>query len=90
MNEYLETVVRMTLLPGERQIQGSIHSRLLDCLGLPITAGPHEPARRFHEPAPELYPDHGVTRTSRPSHSHSTEGRSELPIEVIGDDAGLW
>jgi hypothetical protein len=59
VDEYLETVIRRTLLSGERRLQGSIHSRLLDYLGLPIAAGPQEVVRRFHELAHELHPDHG-------------------------------
>ena len=59
VDEYLESVVRWTLLPGEQQLPGSIRSRLLDYLGLPIGAVPQEVVRRFHELAHELHPDHG-------------------------------
>ena len=59
VDEYLESVVYQTLSPGGPRSKRPVSSRLLDFLGLPVTASSSEMTRRFRELAQELHPDHG-------------------------------
>ena len=59
MDEYLQSVLYQTLSPGGSKHKWPVSSRLLDFLGLPVTASSSEMTRRFRELAHELHPDRG-------------------------------